>query len=302
MCGWGRHVQRIAPRFDWADTTRGRPLWERSCCHFAALSAAYWHHPCRYWHWYSHTDGARSGAVAATRSCVVSVAGSTDCVCYATVGVIDPVTSALHIIIGEERLLIIVFEYTNNIIKSELHSLASTTILTSHNALQETLSLWMCVQSTKPLLWCTTLCLCWAMASTVMCWLKARNTAGWDLYDMTTLVWVIQRTGMSTCWVTLEAVRLSVFIFSLKLNSTWNHRCDWDERTCGSWVSFMERNPTKFPRYVLFKNVVCTSSAVRLQQSDGSSLSRHRGVPEQQKLCRHSSLSTSGPAGLQPER
>lgn len=35
---------------------------------------------------------------------VVSILGSTDCVCYATVGVIDPVTSALHIIIGEERL------------------------------------------------------------------------------------------------------------------------------------------------------------------------------------------------------
>lgn len=31
-------------------------------------------------------------------------AGSTDCVCYATVGVIDPVSSALHIIIGEEIL------------------------------------------------------------------------------------------------------------------------------------------------------------------------------------------------------
>jgi len=33
---------------------------------------------------------------------VISAVGSTDCVCYATVGVIDPVTSALHIIIGEE--------------------------------------------------------------------------------------------------------------------------------------------------------------------------------------------------------
>lgn len=108
--------------------------------------------------------------------------------CYATVGVIDPVTSALHIIIGEERLLITVFEYTSIIVKSELHGLASTTILNSHNASQETLSLWMCVQSIKPLLWCTTQCLCWAMASTVTCWLRARNTAGWDLYDMTTLV------------------------------------------------------------------------------------------------------------------
>lgn len=33
--------------------------------------------------------------------CIVPTTGSTDCVCYATVGVIDPVTSALHIIIGE---------------------------------------------------------------------------------------------------------------------------------------------------------------------------------------------------------
>lgn len=32
-------------------------------------------------------------------------AGSTDCVCYATVGVIDPVTSALHVIIGDSQPL-----------------------------------------------------------------------------------------------------------------------------------------------------------------------------------------------------
>ncbi|MED6238608.1 hypothetical protein ATANTOWER_025871 [Ataeniobius toweri] len=32
-------------------------------------------------------------------------AGSTDCVCYATVGVIDPVTSALHIVIGDSQPL-----------------------------------------------------------------------------------------------------------------------------------------------------------------------------------------------------
>lgn len=32
-------------------------------------------------------------------------AGSTDCVCYATVGVVDPVTSALHIIIGDSQPL-----------------------------------------------------------------------------------------------------------------------------------------------------------------------------------------------------
>ncbi|XP_061842747.1 ceramide kinase isoform X2 [Nerophis lumbriciformis] len=32
-------------------------------------------------------------------------AGSTDCVCYATVGVIDPITSALHIIIGDSQPL-----------------------------------------------------------------------------------------------------------------------------------------------------------------------------------------------------
>nr|XP_020472641.1 ceramide kinase-like [Monopterus albus] len=32
-------------------------------------------------------------------------AGSTDCVCYATVGVVDPVTSALHIIVGDSQPL-----------------------------------------------------------------------------------------------------------------------------------------------------------------------------------------------------
>lgn len=32
----------------------------------------------------------------------LSLLGSTDCVCYATIGVVDPVTSALHIIIGKK--------------------------------------------------------------------------------------------------------------------------------------------------------------------------------------------------------
>lgn len=45
----------------------------------------------RHTHTHSHTS-----------CCIVFVVGSTDCVCYATVGVIDPVTSALHIIIGED--------------------------------------------------------------------------------------------------------------------------------------------------------------------------------------------------------
>lgn len=33
----------------------------------------------------------------------VFVSGSTDCICFATVGTNDPVTSALHIIVGESR-------------------------------------------------------------------------------------------------------------------------------------------------------------------------------------------------------
>ncbi|KAJ0064293.1 hypothetical protein NL108_001611, partial [Boleophthalmus pectinirostris] len=36
---------------------------------------------------------------------IIPAAGSTDCVCYATVGVIDPLTSALHIIIGDSQPL-----------------------------------------------------------------------------------------------------------------------------------------------------------------------------------------------------
>lgn len=33
--------------------------------------------------------------------CVSHPPGSTDCICFATVGTNDPVTSALHIIVGE---------------------------------------------------------------------------------------------------------------------------------------------------------------------------------------------------------
>lgn len=72
------------------------------------------------------------------------IVGSTDCVCYATVGVIDPVTSALHIIIGEygfggfhDTFFFFLFEIVNR---------------TSHNTLQVTLNLWMCVQSITDLL------------------------------------------------------------------------------------------------------------------------------------------------------
>lgn len=116
--------------------------------------------------------------------------------CFATVGVIDPVTSALHIIIGEERLLLfqsLVHSFffffksaiSNSFDNSERCSLAYVALLISQTTLQETLSLWMCVQSIKPLPWCATQCLCWAMASMETYWLRAKNTAGWDLYDMT---------------------------------------------------------------------------------------------------------------------
>ncbi|XP_078535820.1 ceramide kinase isoform X2 [Lissotriton helveticus] len=41
-------------------------------------------------------------------------AGSTDCVCYATVGINDPVTSALHIIIGDSQNLDVCSAHHNN--------------------------------------------------------------------------------------------------------------------------------------------------------------------------------------------
>ena len=44
----------------------------------------------------------------------VEPTGSTDCVCFATVGVNDPVTSALHIIIGEGVYTRQLFWFTNN--------------------------------------------------------------------------------------------------------------------------------------------------------------------------------------------
>ncbi|XP_074872023.1 ceramide kinase isoform X2 [Carettochelys insculpta] len=41
-------------------------------------------------------------------------AGSTDCICYATVGVVDPVTSALHIIVGDSQPLDVSSIHRNN--------------------------------------------------------------------------------------------------------------------------------------------------------------------------------------------
>ena len=46
--------------------------------------------------------GAKFSALTHTSCSIMSIVGSTDCVCYATVGVVDPITSALHIIIGKE--------------------------------------------------------------------------------------------------------------------------------------------------------------------------------------------------------
>lgn len=126
--------------------------------------------------------GVRFRAVMHTSTYIMSVVGSTDCVCYATVGVIDHVTSALHIIIGEEAFPL----------KKTPQSFTWSSdfeLLISHNALQETLSLWMCVQFTMPLLWCATRCLWWATASMGTFWLRVKNTAGWDLSDTTFQVW-----------------------------------------------------------------------------------------------------------------
>ncbi|KAG9339066.1 hypothetical protein JZ751_024094 [Albula glossodonta] len=41
-------------------------------------------------------------------------AGSTDCICYATVGINDPVTSALHIIVGDSQALDVCSVHHNN--------------------------------------------------------------------------------------------------------------------------------------------------------------------------------------------
>lgn len=42
-----------------------------------------------------------AGANCVLSSLLLFVSGSTDCICFATVGTNDPVTSALHIIVGQ---------------------------------------------------------------------------------------------------------------------------------------------------------------------------------------------------------
>lgn len=96
---------------------------------------------------------------AVTHTLLTVPAGSTDCVCYATVGVIDPVTSALHVIIGEEGV---------SLDSVRRVSFRVDRLVVSHAALQETLSLWTCAQCIMLLLSCATRCLCWVMASTEM--------------------------------------------------------------------------------------------------------------------------------------
>ncbi|KAK6301179.1 hypothetical protein J4Q44_G00292770 [Coregonus suidteri] len=47
-------------------------------------------------------------------SCFVWYPGSTDCICYATVGINDPVTSALHIIVGDSQPMDVCSVHHNN--------------------------------------------------------------------------------------------------------------------------------------------------------------------------------------------
>lgn len=49
-----------------------------------------------------YSASVKGSAGSLCRLCVF-VSGSTDCICFATVGTNDPVTSALHIIVGESR-------------------------------------------------------------------------------------------------------------------------------------------------------------------------------------------------------
>lgn len=125
--------------------------------------------------------------------CFRNPTGSTDCICFATVGTNDPVTSALHIVVGEWKLL---KEYekltrTNNLWKIRL-------ILVSYSCYflcfvflfvwlsqQVIRSQWMCVQFITMTSFSDTQSHCLATASMEMCFQTVRGTDGLALPDTT---------------------------------------------------------------------------------------------------------------------
>lgn len=156
---------------------------------------------------------------------VRSVQGSTDCICFATVGTNDPVTSALHIIVGESRRIRFCFlgpeqvahgyfwflkwtnwnghflsippagntsNSTNDFIHALIpHHLPATVLVPGA---QETLSRWTCARCTTTTPSCDTRSPCWATVSTATCWATARGRGGWDRPDTTSRVldWAVE--------------------------------------------------------------------------------------------------------------
>lgn len=110
--------------------------------------------------------------------------------------------------------------------------------------------------------------------------------------------WVIQRTDMTACCITLDAVFVVFCVYfyledkNLSLWPRWKDFHLLMLHSCSSHETKPHLLPYLFVHLVLYNFGLHNCSA----------LSRHKGVPEQQKLCRHSSVSTSRPGALQPKR
>lgn len=124
MCRRGWHVQRDHPRARLEDSDGWRCRSKLSGRNFVSLLPSHRDHSCRSetqtWllevkmtdmspviRWCRKLHGlfcvCLSLLFTVLTSTCLFVPGSTDCICFATVGTNDPVTSALHIIVGESH-------------------------------------------------------------------------------------------------------------------------------------------------------------------------------------------------------
>lgn len=107
--------------------------------------------------------------------------GSTDCICFATVGTNDPVTSALHIIVGQWTSLVLVqCSLFNDKKKMYQNSVSALCVCVS---LQVTLSRWTSAPFTTMTPFSVTQSRCSATVSMEMYRLTARGSGGLALPD-----------------------------------------------------------------------------------------------------------------------
>lgn len=142
--------------------------------------------------------------------CVCRPTGSTDCICFTTAGTSDAVTSALHIVVGEEEPVDsgvgrkLVSDTARNDREKGFRSQTAVGFIPPPPPPppppQGTRSQWTCLRSTTATTTPSpgTRRRCWDTVSTATCWRTARGTGVWARLGTTWQVRDLKQTGEET--------------------------------------------------------------------------------------------------------